>query len=182
MMVPADLTFGSLARAFVVVINSSFPDAPGRCEHLSTPPNYTAQAACQKLKMTCGSGLSVVLGPDFGGNFRQSFSGDVSVIRFQAIIQGTRQSECGLSQRLVPVSPVLRPFRPLVLRRPGEGEKPGEGGMEHANALPRQVPGRQVAGYQLAPCLPFATWNPPLQRKSNQESVLQTAAPSGCGS
>jgi len=25
----------------------------------------------------------------------------------------------------------------------------------------RQVPGREVAGFQLAPCLPFATWNPP---------------------
>jgi len=28
------------------------------------------------------------------------------------------------------------------------------------NASPRQVPGREVAGFQLAPCLPFATWNP----------------------
>jgi hypothetical protein len=32
---------------------------------------------------------------------------------------------------------------------------------QHANAPPRQVPGREVAGFQLAPCFPFATWNPP---------------------
>jgi hypothetical protein len=32
---------------------------------------------------------------------------------------------------------------------------------QHANAPPQQVPGREVAGFQLAPRLPFATWNPP---------------------
>jgi len=26
---------------------------------------------------------------------------------------------------------------------------------------PRSQPGREVAGFQLAPVLPFATWNPP---------------------
>jgi len=31
----------------------------------------------------------------------------------------------------------------------------------HANASPLQVPGREVAGFQLAPNFPFAIWNPP---------------------
>jgi hypothetical protein len=44
---------------------------------------------------------------------------------------------------------------PACSRQEGQAER------QHANAPPRQVPGREVAGFQLAPCLPFATWNPP---------------------
>ena len=46
-------------------------------------------------------------------------------------------------------------------RHPACSRQEGQAECQHANAPPRQVPGREVAGFQLAPCLPFATWNPP---------------------
>ncbi len=45
-MVPGVLAFGSLARAFAVAINHlSFPDAPGRREHLFTSKSTTRPVA-----------------------------------------------------------------------------------------------------------------------------------------
>ena len=46
-------------------------------------------------------------------------------------------------------------------RHPACSTHEGQAECQHANAPPPQVPGREVAGFQLAPCLPFATWNPP---------------------
>jgi hypothetical protein len=49
MMVPGVLAFGSLARAFAVVIILSFPDAPGRCEHLFTSKTCHDQAPASRV-------------------------------------------------------------------------------------------------------------------------------------
>jgi hypothetical protein len=55
MMVPGVLAFGSLARVFAEVINLSFPDAPGRCEHLFTSQNchhHALVSMAQKMRPT----------------------------------------------------------------------------------------------------------------------------------
>ena len=53
MMVPGVLAFGSLARAFAVVIILSFPDAPGRCEPLVHEQNLpTTKPRCQGFETT----------------------------------------------------------------------------------------------------------------------------------